>query len=201
MSAIFEPVVIDTSNVKIRPLAQVTWQQMAAGILYEDSWHGRMWNIRGPEDVQRMHTNALAAVERKTGNPLVFLNPAEDEVLGVTNFMNCEPANRLIEIGGTWISKRWQRSCVNTETKFALLSYAFEQLKLVRVEFRIDCENYQSQRAIERLGVHFEGVIRNRRVIPSGETRDYRFYSVVDRDWPQVKDRIEGLIKARATKR
>jgi RimJ/RimL family protein N-acetyltransferase len=142
-----------------------------------------------------MYENGIAAFQNKRGNPIVFLNQDETEVLGMTNFMNVEPANKMIEIGGTWINKKYQRSFVNTETKFALLQYAFENLKLNRVEFRIDSENIASQRAVQRLGFHFDGLMSRHKINANGDTRDYVFYSVTDQSWPQIKSHIQHLLE------
>lgn len=191
--SMFDPIFIDTEHVKIRPLSSVTWQKLSEGLLYEGSFHATNWGIKGPEDVKKMYNNGVAAFQAKLGNPIVFLNKNETEVVGMTNFMNVEPVNKMIEIGGTWINKKYQRSFVNTETKFALLQYAFETLKLNRVEFRIDAENFTSQKAVQRLGIHLDGVMPRRKINANGHIRDYAFYSVTDQSWPQVKGQIAQL--------
>lgn len=190
----FNPISIDGRHVKVRSLRTANWEQLSESLLYEDSWYGRMWNITTPEDIKKMYERLIAAMDAKMENPIVFWDIEQQRILGITNFMNIEPQNRLTEIGGTWIGKKWQKTFTNTETKYLLLKYCFEQLNLVRVEFRIDCENTQSIKAIERIGAKFEGVIRNRRIIPSGQSRDRCFYSVVDRDWHGVKIHLEKLL-------
>ena len=107
--------------------------------------------------------------------------------------MSVEPENKMIEIGGTWINKKWQRSYVNTETKFALLQYIFETLKLNRVEFRIDYENVASLKAVQRLEFHLDGTMPRRKVNANGDVRDYVFYSVTDKSWPKIKAHILQL--------
>ncbi|MGE0631246.1 MAG: tetratricopeptide repeat protein [Pseudobdellovibrionaceae bacterium] len=193
--SVFDPVVLDTENVRIRPLSFVSWEKLAEGLLYENSFHALNWGLKTPENIKQMYTNALIALENKRGNPIVFLTPDEKEVVGMTNFMNVEPANHMIEIGGTWIGKKWQRSPVNTETKFALLQYCIETLGLRRIEFRIDSENLPSQKAVQRLGFHFDGFIPRRKPNSNGETRDYVFYSVTDKSWPETKQHILSLIE------
>lgn len=189
----FDPVVLSTEHVKIRPLKTVSWQRLAEGLLYDGSFHAMNWGIKTPDDVKKMYENGIAAWNAKRGNPIVFLNHDETEVLGMTNFMNVEPPNKMIEIGGTWINKKWQRSYVNTETKFALLQYCFETLKMNRVEFRIDSENIPSQKAVQRLGFHFDGLMPRRKVNANGHVRDYVFYSVTDQSWPEVKAHMLSL--------
>jgi len=191
----FDPLQIDTELFKIRSMSATTWEKLAAGILYDNSFHARMWGIKTADDVKKMYENAMKAWEHKRGHPIVFLSPDESEVYGTTNFMNVEPQNKMIEIGGSWIGQKWQRSFVNTGTKFELLKYVFETLKLNRIEFRIDAENFPSQRAVERLNFNFEGLHRRRKVNANGDIRDYKFYAVTDLDWPEVKTHILSLIE------
>jgi RimJ/RimL family protein N-acetyltransferase/catechol 2,3-dioxygenase-like lactoylglutathione lyase family enzyme len=193
--SMFDPITIDAEHVKIRPITAVSWQKLAEGLLYEGSFHATNWGIKTSDDVKKMYENGIAAWNKKRGNPIVFLNIDETEVVGMTNFMNVEPANKMIEIGGTWINKKWQRSHVNTETKFALLQYIFETLKLNRVEFRIDSENLASQKAVQRLGFHFDGMMPRRKVNANGDVRDYAFYSVTDKTWTGIKDHILQMKK------
>lgn len=190
----FDPVLLETPTVKIRPLSSVSWEKLAEGLLYENSFHARNWGIKTPQDIKKLYKNALKSLENGQGNPIVFLNHAETEVLGMTNFMNVEPTHKMIEIGGTWINQKYQRSSINTETKFSLLQYCFEVLKLNRVEFKIDFENLPSQRAVERLGFNYEGKFARRKINANHETRDYVIYAVTDLTWPAIKKHIEGLV-------
>jgi RimJ/RimL family protein N-acetyltransferase len=193
--SIFDPIFLDTEHVKIRPLSTVSWQKLAEDLLYENSFHALFWGIKTPEDMEKRYEDALTALNAKKGNSLVFLNPGENEVLGMTQFMNVEVANKMIEIGGTWINKKYQKTYVNTETKLALLQYAFETLKLHRVEFRIDSANTESQKAVQRLDFHFDGELHRRKINANSESRDYVFYSVTDLSWPKVKNHINTLLE------
>jgi RimJ/RimL family protein N-acetyltransferase len=108
--------------------------------------------------------------------------------------MNIEPANRALEIGGTWYSVDFQRTGVNTECKFLLLQHAFEVLDCVRVQIKTDLRNERSQRAIERIGAVREGVLRDHMIMPDGTLRSSVYYSILAREWPEVKQRLVGLM-------
>ncbi len=192
----FDPIALDTKHVKIRHMRETTWQKLAAGILYDNSFHATNWGMKTADDIRLMYERWQVAWKEKLGNPIVFLSFDEKEILGMTSFMNVEPKNKMLEIGGTWINPKFVRTYVNTETKFALLQYCFEVLKLNRVEFRIDFENVVSQRAIERLGVRFDGVMPRRKINATGSVRDYQFYSVTDLSWPAVKTKVSSLLRA-----
>jgi RimJ/RimL family protein N-acetyltransferase len=95
-----------------------------------------------------------------------------------------------LEIGGTWYGLEFQRTVVNTECKYLLLQYAFETLDCIRVQLKTDSLNVRSQRAIERLGAKREGVLRNHMIKPDGKFRDSVYYSILDSEWPEVKQRL-----------
>jgi N-acetyltransferase len=99
-----------------------------------------------------------------------------------------------IEIGGTWLAATAQRSAVNTEAKYLLLSHAFEQWEVWRVAICTDEHNARSRASIERIGATFEGVLRNHRLrynTATPEPRNTAVYSITDSDWPAVKRSLD----------
>jgi N-acetyltransferase len=105
-----------------------------------------------------------------------------------------------VEIGGTWLAASAQRTGINAEAKLLLLTYAFEELGVARVEWVTDARNQRSRRAIEALGARFEGVLRNwspsRAPGEEGLLRDSAVFSVIDAEWPAVKSALTARIAA-----
>ncbi len=116
--------------------------------------------------------------------------PAKGLAIGMTRFLNIEPANKSLEIGGTWYGVDYQRTVVNTEAKFLLLRYAFEVLECIRVQFKADLRNERSQRAIERIGGVREGVLRDHMILPDGVVRSSVIFSILRSEWPLIKQRL-----------
>ena len=101
-----------------------------------------------------------------------------------------------VEIGGTWLSSDAQRTPLNSEAKLLLLGQAFDTWHVHRVAICTDARNDRSRAAIERLGAHFEGVLRQHRVsighlVPAGTSRDSAMYSIVAEEWPDIRTRLE----------
>ena len=117
------------------------------------------------------------------------------QVIGATRFWKIDPANRKLEIGFTWISASWQRTFVNTETKYLMLRFAFEEMACVRVQFTTDETNTKSRAAILRLGAKEEGIVRHERIMPNGRKRNSARFSIIDDEWPGVKERLEAQIR------
>lgn len=128
--------------------------------------------------------------------PYVIELVKSGDVIGSTRFWKLDRDNRKAEIGHTWIAKSWQRTFVNTEIKYLMLKYAFEDLRLVRVQFQTDELNDKSRAAILRLGAMQEGIIRNERIMPDGRVRNTVRFSIIDAEWPDVKANLERRLAA-----
>lgn len=131
--------------------------------------------------------------------PFVQRRLTDGVVVGCTRFMSpLWPLGREepdeIEIGGTWLRADAQRSPINSEAKFLLLSHAFDRWSVQRVAICTDHRNERSRRAIERLGATFEGVLRRHRPSSAsgeaGQMRDTAVYSIIAAEWPAIRDRL-----------
>jgi RimJ/RimL family protein N-acetyltransferase len=122
---------------------------------------------------------------------------ADECVAGCTRFLELRP--HAVEIGGTWLSASAQRTGINIEAKLLLLTYAFEERGVGRVELKTDARNDRSRAAIAAIGASFEGVLRNYQ--PShatgedGKLRDTAMYSIVDTEWPGVRARLRDRLR------
>lgn len=119
--------------------------------------------------------------------------------IGSTRYFDIEPPHRKLEIGYTFLAQPYWRTHVNTACKLLLLSHAFEQWRCVRVQFKAEAGNLRSRSALEGIGATFEGTLRNYRIRPDGEQRSTSFYSIIDTEWPKVRDFLrERLAKGPA---
>jgi RimJ/RimL family protein N-acetyltransferase len=71
-----------------------------------------------------------------------------------------------------------------------MLEHAFETLECVRVEFKTDARNERSRAALAAIPARFEGVLRNHMIVPDVGQRDSAYYSVIDGEWPAVRDNL-----------
>jgi RimJ/RimL family protein N-acetyltransferase len=128
--------------------------------------------------------------------PFIMVLKESGEIIGSTRLFKIDRINRSLEIGHTWIAQSWQRSFVNTESKYLLLRYAFEEMNCLRVQFFTDELNVKSQAAIARLGAKLEGVLRKERIMSDGRVRNTVSFSIVDDEWNDVKAKLESKIRA-----
>jgi len=131
--------------------------------------------------------------------PFAIVDIAKARAVGSTRYLNIRPEHRSLEIGWTWLGEEWQHTVANTEAKLLLLSHAFEKLGCVRVEFKTDARNKRSQQALSRIGATREGVMRNHMIVQSDFLRDSVYFSIIEAEWPEVKLRLEALVKGTGT--
>ncbi|HEY9426970.1 MAG TPA: GNAT family protein, partial [Gemmatimonadaceae bacterium] len=138
----------------------------------------------------------IAMAERDAGVSLPFMTREADSgrAIGSTRFLKISRNDRRVEIGWTWIGKRWQRTAVNTEAKYMMLRHAFETWECVRVELKTSTLNERSRAAIKRIGGVEEGIFRRHTRNADGSWRDTVYFSILDREWPDVKKRLEELL-------
>jgi RimJ/RimL family protein N-acetyltransferase len=137
---------------------------------------------------QALLDEARAATARHTEFAFATVDARSGRPLGMTRYLALRPADRGLEIGWTWLTPSAWRSGANVEAKLLQLQYAFETLHCLRVELKTHASNARSRGAMERLGATFEGVHRKHRILPGLGVRDTAWYSVIDDEWPAVRD-------------
>lgn len=115
----------------------------------------------------------------------------DDALVGSTRYMNVRPEDRVVEIGWTWLHPGAWRSGINVEAKLLMLGHAFERLGCNRVELKTDARNERSRGAMEALPAQFEGILRKHMIVPGVGVRDTAYYSVLDEEWPAVRENLE----------
>ena len=189
------PVVLNGKYVRLEPMTEDHIPGLAEIGVGQTFWdfmlYGRMDSV---EDMRNWVRDILSRAQNGTDLPFVAIHVASGKVAGATRYLNIMPKDRGLEIGGTWYGTEYQRTTVNTECKYLLLTHAFEKLGCIRVQLKTDLRNVRSQKAIERIGAKREGILRNHMILPSGQFRDSVFYSILDSEWPEVKKRLGELI-------
>jgi N-acetyltransferase len=147
-----------------------------------------------------MVLKALDEQSRGVSLPFATIERSSGTVIGSTRFMNIDVPNRRVEIGSTWIAPPWQRTAINTEAKYLMLSHAFDQWGCIRVELKTDVLNQKSRNAILRIGAKEEGTLRHHMVTHSGRLRDTVYFSILKFEWPHVRCRIAEKISHGASK-
>lgn len=189
-----EPVVLEGSHVRLEPLSPNHHAQLCEVGFDDDLWRYTGSAVRTREDMRVYIETALKWHAEGTALPFAVISKAAGRAVGSSRYAAIDRANRRLEIGWTWYGRDWQRTVVNTETKYLMLRHAFETLGCIRVEFKTDALNERSRRALLRIGAREEGVFRNHMIMPGGRIRDSVYYSIIDAEWPEVKTGLENKL-------
>ena len=192
-----EPVVLEGSFVRLEPMTPEHHEQLSEIGLDPEIWRYTISMIRTPEEMREYMESAFELQRRGTSLPFVTIERSSGRVVGSTRFGNYDPPNRRIEIGWTWLARRWQRTAINTEAKYLMLTHAFEKLHCVRVELKTDVLNTASRKAMQRIGAKEEGILRKHTLMWTGRYRDSIYYSILDEEWPDIKEELEKMLVRR----
>jgi RimJ/RimL family protein N-acetyltransferase len=189
-----EEVTLTGDAVMLMPL-----QAEHAAQLVQAAEDGELWNMKvtvvpGPANVEAYIATALAGRQAGSVMPFAIVHRDTGQIVGSTRFWKIDRKNRKLEIGHTWLSQSVQRSGLNTEMKYLLLTYAFEVMNCVRVQFTTDELNEKSRAAILRIGATQEGIVRHERIMPDGRKRNSVRFSIIDNEWAHVKAMLQQKI-------
>ena len=190
-----QPVILVGEHVRLEPVGQ-----QHAWDLYEAGKDEAIWRylprpvFKDLDDAREWIETCIAG--QKSGGLIQFavMHGVAERAIGSTGYLDIDRAHRTLEIGMTWYGVAYQRTAVNTECKYLMLRHAFEDLGARRVCLKTDHRNERSQRAIERIGATRDGVLRNHRIAWDGANRHSVYYSIIDSEWPDVKERLEGML-------
>ena len=194
-----KPATLEGHGVRLEPLSR----EHEKGLV-EAAKDGKLWelfftSVPEPEKTRAYIDTALQGQKEGHMLPWAVRDLKTNAIVGSTRYHDIIPAADRVEIGWTWYAQRCQRTHVNTACKLLLFTYAFEEIKCKVVGLRTDNFNWQSQRAIERLGAKKDGVIRHHWPRRDGTVRDSVMYSVIVSEWPDVKRHLEFRLKRNET--
>ncbi|MEJ8548601.1 GNAT family N-acetyltransferase [Brevibacillus borstelensis] len=189
-----KPIVLEGNLVRLEPLDPRHSEGIWKAGNYEEIWGYMSMAMRQPEDARRFIEAALEGQASGTELPFAIMSKENGNVIGSTRFLNISKKDRGLEIGFTWLTPSVWKTKVNTECKWLLLRHCFEELGCIRVQLKTDARNVNSQRAIKRIGGVYEGTLRNHMIVRDGFIRDSVYFSILDREWPQVDQKLKMLL-------
>lgn len=174
------------SHVRLEPLRA---DRHAAQLFANVRGHDALWTYmpQGPFATQDDLAAWIVSVE-DSADPqfyaMVDMNSGEAQ--GVGAFLRIDPNARSIEVGWLTFSPAMQRTAKSTEALFMMFNEAFD-LGYRRLEWKCNALNAPSRATAERWGMGFEGIFRQATIV-KGRNRDTAWYSLLDSEWPRVRD-------------
>ena len=175
--------ILENSRVQLRPLNENDFQQLSTFSLKEpDLWDFSLTPANGLNNLKQYMDMAFSDRKDEKAYPFIVFDKKEQKYAGSTRFYDYQKNHNTVQIGYTWYGKNFQGTGLNKNCKYLLLEFAFEHLKVDRVEFRADNTNKRSIAAMKSLGCTVEGVLRNHCAAVDGR-RDSIILSILKDEW------------------
>ncbi len=158
-------------------------------------WTYSAVSAAGKEGLTSYMEHAFREREVQKEYPFIIFDKRANAFAGSSRFYDIQLVHSTTQLGYTWYGKRFQRTGLNRHCKLLMLSYAFEQWGMERVEFRADLKNEKSIQAMKNIGCTVEGILRSHMTIPQGR-RDSIVLSILKREWfDTVKENLLSKIR------
>ncbi|SDO60522.1 Protein N-acetyltransferase, RimJ/RimL family [Cryobacterium flavum] len=175
------------SLVTLEPLSFDHVAELREAANEAELWRAWYTSIPHPEAMTTEVERRLSLHEQGKMLPWATRLASTGRIVGMTTFMNPSTDAQRLEIGSTWLARSAQGTGANREAKLLQLTYAFDVLDCIAVEFRTHWHNRQSRKAIAALGAKEDGVLRSHSVGPDGALRDTVIFSITASEWPAVR--------------
>lgn len=189
--------ILEDDRVKLIPLNVDHFKDLLPYALNEpDLWTYSMVSPAGENNMRQYFEQAIAS--RKEGREYAFVvyDNMVNTIIGSTRYYDIRIANESLQLGFTWYGKAYQGTGVNVHCKYLLLDFAFEHMKMQRVELRADANNARSIQAMKSIGCSVEGILRKDGKRSDGSRRDSIILSILRDEWydslrQHLRQRIE----------
>lgn len=174
---------LEDERVLLRPLRSKDFEHLLPFSEKEpELWEYSLQPGAGKENLLRYITHATLGRESGRVYPFIIYDKMLDAYAGSTRFYDIQPNCNASLIGYTFLGKKFQGTGLNRHCKFLMLSYAFDELELDRIEFRADVNNARSIASMKGIGATVEGVLRSHCMAPNGR-RDSIVLSILKDEW------------------
>ena len=188
-------IILENDYVLLRPMSAEDIQHLMLFATNEPTlWKFSLLDAGSKENMQKYLTIALAKRASQDSYPFIVFDKIKNKYAGSTRFYDYQKSHNTVQLGFTWYGKEFQRTHVNRNCKYLLLKYAFEDLKIERVEFRADNNNTKSIAAMKSIGCTFEGILRSNCAAHDAGRRDSIIHSILREEWLTEK---KALLKSK----
>jgi RimJ/RimL family protein N-acetyltransferase len=139
--------------IELRPLTPEDWDDLFAVASDRLIWEQHPEWDRYKEEVFKVFFKEAL----ECGGAFVVIDAKTQQIIGSTRFFGYDPEKSEIEIGWTFLARRYWGGRYNAEMKRLLLDHA---LKFVEsVVFFVGEKNFRSQKAMENIGATRIGLV------------------------------------------
>jgi RimJ/RimL family protein N-acetyltransferase len=184
--------ILEDDRVLLRPLVSSDIEHLMPFALHEpEIWKFSLIQAGSADKLKKYIQIALDAKAAKKEYPFIVFDKKSQTYAGSTRFYDIQLDNQTLQLGYTWYGSAFQGTGLNKHCKFLLLQFAFENIDVIRVEFRADNNNKKSIAAMKSIGCIEEGLLRDHLPTADGAgRRDSIILSILKSEWPAVKEQL-----------
>src|SRR6266576_329530 len=140
--------------IELRPLASEDWDDLFSVASDPLIWEQHPESDRYKEDVFKIFFREAL----ECGGAFVIIDTKSQQIIGSTRFYGYAPEKSEIEIGWTFLARKYWVGRYNRELKQLMLAHAFEFVE--NVVFLVGENNVRSQKATEKVGGIKDGLVK-----------------------------------------
>lgn len=185
-------IILENERILLRPIEESDFENLIPFSLQEpDIWKYGLLTAAGEDNLRNYLKLAVNNRNEKKEYPFIVFDKKAKAYAGSTRFYDIQQSFLSVQLGYTWYGKDFQRTGLNRHCKLLILSFAFEEWGMERVEFRAHAQNYKSIEAMKAIGCVMEGTLRSHMPTISGERRDSVVLSILKNEWlAGVKEKL-----------
>jgi RimJ/RimL family protein N-acetyltransferase len=190
MKIIDPSLVLQTNRVLLRPIEEKDFDAF-----FELAQDAGMWNyftldLANKDHLRKWMDAAFADRSAGTRRPFTIIDKTTEQVAGSSSMGNIAYHDLRLEIGWSWLGKKFRSTGINFHAKYSMLRYAFDELNFERVEFKTDVLNERAKQGLRKVGGIEEGVLRSHMTMWNNRRRDSVYFGIIKKEWTQLKETI-----------
>lgn len=170
-------------NISLREFQLDDWKDVHEYASQERACTYQPWGPNSEDQTRAFVGKIIEDAKEELRTRFVFAVTIEDDtkVIGAGEINVRDLGNRRGEIAYIINPQYWGNGCA-TEVARLLLQFGFSQLKLHRIFATCDPRNITSSKVLEKIGMKYEGRMRECLLIRDG-WRDSFLYSILEDEW------------------
>lgn len=179
---------IQSERVFLRPIQLDDFEGMVNLTTDSAMWYYFTADLSDAAILKKWIENAVNELHRKESLPFTIISPENGEIIGTTRIGNISRIHKRVEIGWTWIAKKHQGTGINGHVKKLLFDYLFKETDTLRIELKTDVLNIPARKAMEKVGLTKEGILRSHTLMTNNRRRDTLYYSILKDEWYKKRE-------------
>jgi RimJ/RimL family protein N-acetyltransferase len=188
---------LETKRLILRKAKKSDWQDIIEGAGNFDV-SKNMTTVPFPykkEDAEWFIKDSIKKWNQQKGYSFFIELKSEKKVIGVMTIGGINEFNGTATTG-SWINKKYWKMGYITEAKIAVNDFAFDSLKLRRLNSTVYADNKASNATQSKMGYKLEGFSKKaQRSKSSGKIHDINIYGLLKEDWKKARKSLVGKNK------